>query len=252
MKVAVAGGTGMVGNHVVAQLRDTGHQPVILTRSHGVDLTTGAGLGEKVAGCDALIDVANTVTMRRKTAVNFFSRTTSNLIEAARLNKIQHMVTLSIVGSDEVDFGYYFGKRTQESLLRSSGIPWTLLRATQFFEFPEPLLNNRSPVIMMPRMLCRPVAAQDVAEQLVRLVTRTPSGRARDLAGPEQLDMVDMARRIAHAQGRHRLIVPVSLPGEVGRAMSGGGLLPHGDYAQGQRTFSDYLGSLGRPVTTDR
>lgn len=246
MQVAVAGGTGVVGNHVVAKLRNAGHQPVILARSHGVDLTTGVGLGEKVSGCDAVIDVVNIVTTHRKAAVNFFSRTTSNLLEAARLNKIRHMITLSIVGSEEVDFGYYFGKRAQEGLLRSGGVPWTMLRATQFFEFPQPLLDNRSPVVLMPRMLCRPVAAQDVAEQLVEHVTRTPSGRTRDLAGPEQLNMVDMARRIARVQGRHRLVVPLSLPGEVGRAMSGGGLLPRGDYAQGRRTFSDYLATLGR------
>ncbi|MGV9898374.1 SDR family oxidoreductase, partial [Streptomyces tendae] len=210
MRVAVAGGTGLVGKYVVAELRDAGHTPVILARSHGVDLTTGAGLAGKLSGSDAVIDVANIVTTRRKTAVDFFSRTTGHLVAAARAGGVAHLVTLSIVGSDEVDFGYYFGKRAQEELVRDGGVPWTVVRATQFFEFPEPLLNSASPVVMVPRMLPRPVAAQDVAETLVEHAVKGPAGMAPEIAGPDQLDMVDMARRIARARGRRRLVVPVT------------------------------------------
>ncbi|MEV0016120.1 SDR family oxidoreductase [Streptomyces tendae] len=244
MRVAVAGGTGLVGKYVVGELRAAGHTPVILARSHGVDLTTGAGLAEKLSGSDAVIDVANIVTTRRKTAVDFFSRTTGNLIAAARAGGVAHLVTLSIVGSDEVDFGYYFGKRAQEELVRDGDVPWTVLRATQFFEFPEPLLNSASPVVMVPRMLTRPVAAQDVAETLVAYALGDPAGMAPEIAGPDQLDMVDMARRIARARGRRRLVVPVTLPGKVGKAMTTGGLLPRGEYLRGSRTFEARLASL--------
>ncbi|MGX1267910.1 SDR family oxidoreductase [Streptomyces phaeoluteigriseus] len=244
MRVAVAGGTGLVGRHVVAELRDSGHSPVILARTQGVDLTTGVGLAEKLSGCEAVIDVANVVTTRKKVAVDFFSRSTGHLTSAARSNGITHVVTLSIVGSDEVDFGYYFGKRAQEELVRNGGIPWTILRATQFFEFPEPLLGARSPVVMMPRMLTQPVAAQDVAEMLVEHAVRGPAGMAPEIAGPDRLDMVDVARRIARAQGRRRLVVPVKLPGKVGRAMTAGGLLPRGEYVRGRRTFDAHLAHL--------
>ncbi|MGV9936510.1 SDR family oxidoreductase [Streptomyces olivaceoviridis] len=252
MRVAVAGGTGMVGEFVVAELRAAGHRPVVLARSHGVDLATGVGLEERLSGSDAVIDVTNIVTTRRKTAVDFFSRATGNLLAAARSNGIGHLVTLSIVGSDEVDFGYYFGKRVQEALVRDGGVPWTVLRATQFFEFPEPLLDNRSPVVMMPRMLTQPVAAQDVAEKLVEHAVQGPSGMAREIAGPERLDMVEMTRRILRSRGRRRLVVPVTLPGKVGNAMSGGGLLPRGEYVQCRRTFDEHLASLGRTMTTGR
>lgn len=244
MRVAVAGGTGLVGKYVVGELRAAGHTPVVLARSHGADLTTGAGLAEKLSGSDAVIDVANIVTTRRKTAVDFFSRTTGNLIAAARAGGIAHLVTLSIVGSDEVDFGYYFGKRAQEELVRDGDVPWTVLRATQFFEFPEPLLNSASPVVMVPRMLTRPVAAQDVAETLVAYALGDPAGMAPEIAGPDQLDMVDMARRIARVRGRRRLVVPVTLPGKVGKAMTTGGLLPRGEYLRGRRTFEARLASL--------
>jgi uncharacterized protein YbjT (DUF2867 family) len=245
MRVAVAGGTGLVGRHVVAELRAAGHSPVILARSHGVDLTTGTCLAEKLAGSDAVIDVANVVTTRKKVAVDFFSRATGHLISAARSHGIGHLVTLSIVGSDEVDFGYYSGKRVQEELVRDGGVPWTVLRATQFFEFPEPLLAAKFPVVMMPRMLTQPVAAQDVAEALVEHAVRGPAGMAPQIAGPDQLDMVDMARRIVRSQGRRRLVVPVTLPGKVGRAMTTGGLLPRGEYVRGRRTFDAYLTSRG-------
>ncbi|MFM9492723.1 SDR family oxidoreductase [Streptomyces galilaeus] len=244
MRVAVAGGTGLVGKYVVAELRAAGHVPVILAPSHRVDLTTGVGLAEKLSGSDAVIDVTNIVTTRRRTAVDFFSRTTGHLISAARARQVAHLVTLSIVGSDEVDFGYYFGKRAQEELVRDGGVPWTVVRATQFFEFPEPLLNSVSPVVMVPRMLTRPVAAQDVAEALVEHVVRGPVGMAPEIAGPDRLDMVDMARRIARARGRRRLVVPVTLPGRVGKAMTTGGLLPRGDYLRGRRTFDAHLAAL--------
>ncbi|MFG3321313.1 SDR family oxidoreductase [Streptomyces sp. NPDC048171] len=244
MRVAVAGGTGLVGTYVVSGLRAAGHTPVVLARSHGVDLTTGEGLAGKLSGSDAVIDVTNIVTTRRKTAVDFFSRTTGHLISAAHAQGVAHLVTLSIVGSDEVDFGYYFGKRAQEELVRDGGVPWTVVRATQFFEFPDPLLNNASPVVVVPRMLTRPVAAQDVAETLVGHVAGGPAGMAPEIAGPDELDMVDMARRLARARGRRRLVVPVTLPGKVGRAMTTGGLLPRGEYLRGHRTFDAHLASL--------
>ncbi|MBT2408979.1 NAD(P)H-binding protein [Streptomyces sp. ISL-12] len=244
MRVAVAGGTGLVGRHVVTELEAEGHRAVVLARSHGVDLTTGAGLEERMSGVDAVIDVTNVVTTRKKTAVGFFALTTGHLLTAARSHGIGHLVTLSVVGSDKVDFGYYYGKRVQEELVRDGGVPWTVLRATQFFEFPEPLLAGRSPVAVVPRMLTRPVAARDVAERLVRHAVEGPAGTAREIAGPEQLQMVDMARRAARVRGRRRLVVPVTLPGRVGKAMTGGGLLPRGEYLRGRRTFAEHLAAL--------
>ncbi|MFJ8357209.1 SDR family oxidoreductase [Streptomyces sp. NPDC093984] len=250
MRVAVAGGTGLVGKHVVAELEAAGHRAVVLARSHGVELTTGVGLEEKLSGSDAVIDVTNIVTTRKKTAVDFFSRTTSHLLSAARSHGIGHLVTLSVVGSDTVDLGYYHGKRAQEELVRDGGVPWTVLRSTQFFEFPEPLLDSRSPVVLMPRMLTQPVAARDVAEKLVEHAIQGPSGMAREIAGPERWEMVDMARRVVRAQGRRRLVVPVTLPGKVGKALTGGGLLPRGEYVEGRRTFGDHLASVGLPTAT--
>lgn len=244
MRVAVAGGTGLVGRLVVAELETVGHDPVVLARSQGVDLTTGAGLTERIAGCGAVIDVTNITAVSKAKAIAFFGGVTEHLIAAAEQARVGHLIALSIVGVDRVGTGYYQGKRKQETLLEHGGVPWSVLRATQFFEFPIPLLAHHFPVAAMPRMLSQPVAAADVATALVDLVDAGPSGYATPIAGPERLWMADVARRIERARGSRRPVLAIPLPGKVGRQMAGGDLTPDGDYRAGKRTFAEYLAGL--------
>jgi uncharacterized protein YbjT (DUF2867 family) len=244
MRVAVAGGTGLVGRLVVAGLRAAGHDPVVLARSEGVDLTTGAGLAERIAGAAVVIDVTNKLTTRRAQAIEFFGTVARNLVAAAGRERASHVIALSIVGVDRVGYGYYQGKLAQEKLVEASGVPWTILRATQFFEFPDLLLGHRFPVAAMPRMLSQPVAAAEVAQALVSMVDAGPVNRIVQLAGPEQLRMVDMARRIERARGSHRPVLGIPLPGKVGHAMAHGDLLPGGEYSTGKQSFADYLAGL--------
>jgi uncharacterized protein YbjT (DUF2867 family) len=245
MRVAVAGGTGLVGRMVVRDLERAGHDPVVLSRAQGVDLTTGKGLVERLRGCAAIIDVSNQNVLGRKAAVGFFETATGHLLKAGVEVGVEHVLTLSIVGVDDVDMGYYYGKRRQEELVSTGPLPWTILRATQFHEFPEPLLAHaRGPVAVIPRMLSRPVAAADVAAELVELVTKPAGGYVRPIAGPEELQMADMAKRIARARGYRKLVLPVRLPGRVGKAMTGGALLPHGPFIEGKQTFAEHLETL--------
>jgi uncharacterized protein YbjT (DUF2867 family) len=137
MKVAVAGGTGVVGRHVVDVARERGHDVVVLARAEGVDLTTGAGLAERLVGVDAVVDVTSVGTQKRAEAEAFFGAVTRNLQAAGAA----HVVALSIVGIDDVDTGYYAGKRLQERLLTEGAVPWSVLRATQFHEFAEQVLH---------------------------------------------------------------------------------------------------------------
>ncbi|WP_326837430.1 NAD(P)H-binding protein [Amycolatopsis rhabdoformis] len=242
MRVAVAGGTGLVGALVVHELAARGHDPVVLARSCGVDLTTGAGLAGRLDGCAEVVDVTNVGAVRKKPAVGFFAAATRNLLDAAAEAGVRHVVALSIVGVDEVDLGYYFGKRKQEELVREGPVPWTILRATQFHEFPEPFVDGaRGPFVVVPQELSQPVSAGEVARALADSVGREPGGYARPLAGPERLQMADMTRRLVKARGARKIVVPVRLPGAVGRAMTGGALLPKEDHAQGERTFAEYL-----------
>ena len=242
MRVAVAGGTGRVGARAVARLRERGHEPVVLSRAAGVDLTSGDGLAVAMTGVGAVLDATNLETTSRRVAERFFTTVTRTLLDAGARAGVRHHVVLSIVGVDRVPFGYYQGKRAQELAALSGPVPASVLRTTQFHEFAGQLLGRvPGPVAVVPRMHCQPVAADEVADALVDLVTGDPVGMAPELAGPEVEDVVDMARRVLRAQGSRRPVVGVRLPGAAGREMAGGGLLPTQDGPRGTQTFEQWL-----------
>ncbi|WP_236655525.1 SDR family oxidoreductase [Streptacidiphilus carbonis] len=243
MRVAVAGGTGVVGRLVVAALEAEGHEAVVLSRSKGVDLTTGAGLDRALDGVGAVIDVSNTITIRRSTAVSFFERAAGHLLAAGTKAGVSHHVALSIVGCDRVGLGYYAGKVRQEELVLAGPVPGSVLRATQFHEFAAQLLERGGPMpfVLAPRMRSQPVAASEVATALVELATGDPVGMAPDLAGPEVREMSDLVRAVLRARGSRRPVLSPRLPGAVGRAMLGSGLLPSAPGPRGTQTFEQWL-----------
>ncbi|MGI8334242.1 SDR family oxidoreductase [Actinomadura scrupuli] len=242
MRIAVAGGTGQVGKFVVDAVRAAGHEPTVISRSAGVDITTGSGLAEALQGTSAVIDVSNVTTTSRRKSVAFFEAGTRNLLGAGRAAGVSHHVALSIVGIDRVDFGYYEGKRRQEELLLAGPVPASILRATQFHEFAIQVLERGGgPFALVPRMATQPIAAREVAHALVELAVREPAGMAPDLAGPERRELTDMARQVLRARGGHRVVVPLRLPGAAGRAMAGGALLPAGPGPRGKQTFAQWL-----------
>ena len=242
MRIAVAGGSGCVGRLVVDEVRAAGHQPVVITRSAGVDITTGSGLDDALAGTSVLIDVSNIATLRRSRSVAFFEAGTRNLLDAGGRAGVSHHVVLSIVGVDRVGIGYYEGKRRQESLVMSGPVPASVLRATQFHEFAAQVLRRaRGPLALVPRMRTQPVAAREVAKALLAVAVGPAVGMAPELAGPEQLELTQLARQVLRARRSRRVVVPVRLPGEAGRAAAGGALLPSGPGPRGTQTFGEWL-----------
>ncbi len=242
MRIAVAGGTGLVGTMVVEVARERGHSPVVIARSTGVDLTNGAGLDRALAGSDAIIDVTNVTTTSRTASIAFFETVTATLLRAAASAKVRHHVALSIVGVDRVGLGYYAGKRRQEELVLAGPVPSTVQRATQFHEFAAQLLAGAiGPFAPVPAMLSRPVAAREVAELLVAVATGPPLGLAPELAGPEDKLMVAMARQVVKARRLRKVVVPLRLPGAVGHQLRHGGLLPTGPGPRGTQTFDEWL-----------
>jgi uncharacterized protein YbjT (DUF2867 family) len=254
--MAVAGGTGVVGRLLVRRLEDTGHQPVILSRSRGIDLMTGSGLDDALDGCSAVIDVSNITTNRARRAEEFFGRVTTHLLEAAQRAAVGHVVALSIVGIDRVGLGYYAGKQRQEAVLAAGSVPWTVLRATQFHEFAGQLIARMpgGPIVIIPRLLSQPVAAAEVAARLAELAAGPAQEMTTPIAGPGVLTLPDMVRQVLQARGSRRLVVPVRLPGAAGRAIRTGGLLPGGTYLAGSQTFAEFVrtGELASGLPRER
>ncbi|TFI42712.1 SDR family oxidoreductase [Rhodococcus sp. 1R11] len=248
MKIAVAGGTGTVGTHVVDVARERGHEVVVLSRSAGVDLVGGTGLSDALAGVDAVVDVASTQTVSAKESTAFFSAVTRNLLAAEIEAGVGHHVALSIVGIDKAPHSYYAGKVEQENIVRSGSVPWTILRATQFHEFAAQIRARASfgPVSIVPKMVSQPIAAREVAERSIDLAEQPATGRVADLGGPREERMADMVRRYARAVGARGVVLEVPVPGAYGRAMRDGTLVPAPDADRGRQSFEEWLDAQSR------
>lgn len=250
MKIAVAGGTGTVGHHVVDVLVERGHEPVVLTRSTGVDLTTGAGLDDALNGVDAVIDLVSVSTQKADVARAFFAATTRTLLDAEKIAGVGHHVLLGIVGSQKSGYGYYQGKQAQEQLVHVGEVPWTEVRATQFHEFAGQIYGvaKFGPLNLVPTMRSQPIAAREVAERLVDLAVAPPAGLVAELAGPKVENMARMVRAYAAATGKRGPILEIPLPGATGKSMRDGTLLPDPTLnppAQlGTQTFDEWLATL--------
>lgn len=244
--LAVAGGTGVIGRMVVDRARRAGWQPVVLARSAGVDLERGTGLDEALAGVDTVIDVVNVTTQSRRRAVEFFRASTANLLRAEERAGVGHHLTLSIVGIDRVDTGYYAGKLRQEEVVAGGAVPWTILRSTQFHEFAGMLLDLLpGPVAVVPNQLSRPVAAREVAQHLIRLAGGPALGRAPEIGGPQEQRMVDLVRRLARTRGSRRAVLELPPLGAAATAAARGALLPEGTGPRGTETFEQWLACTG-------
>lgn len=246
MKVAIAGGTGVVGRLTTEAVRSNGDEPVVLSRSSGADLVTGEGLDEALAGADAVIDVTNVNAVRAKPSIAFFEATARNLMAAAERTGVRHIVALSIIGIDRVPFGYYQGKLRQEEVLRDSPVPASILRAAQFHEFPgQYLARSGGRFVIVPAFRTQPVAAREVGDALARLAVGAPVAMSQ-LAGPREEVLADMVRQVLRAQagkerGGRRRVIEVRVPGAGGRAFAKGACLPDSSAARGTQTFGEWL-----------
>jgi uncharacterized protein YbjT (DUF2867 family) len=228
MRLAIVGGTGLVGQYVKSAAEAGGHDCVIIARSTGVDATTGAGLRSAFDGVDAVIDVCNTTSLRRKTATDFFVRSTQNIRESAEASGSQHIVVLSIVGIDRAPrYPYYAAKLAQEREALTGSTPVSVVRATQFHEFAGQVLARMSVplVAAVPSFEIQPVAARTVGEFLVTVASSGVAGQRYEIAGPEVVNLVAAARRTEERRHVQRRIVPVRVPGSTGRALRSGALL---------------------------
>jgi uncharacterized protein YbjT (DUF2867 family) len=209
MKVLVIGGSGLIGSQVVAQLTELGHEAVPASPSTGVNTITGEGLAEAVAGVHTVVDVSNSPSWADDDVLHFFTTSTRNLLEAERAAGVQHHVALSIVGADRAAAsGYMRAKIAQEKLIKESGAPHTIVRATQFFEFVGGIADSLTDgdTVRAPHGAFQPIAATDVATAVTRASIGEPAGLI-NIAGPEKQGMDDFIRTRFAATGDAREVV---------------------------------------------
>lgn len=243
MRIAIAGGGGTVGERVTRAVRKRGHEAVVLSRTAGVDVRDPGAVRRALEGVDAVVDVLNISTLNADHATEFFTAATAALLDAEMAAGVGHHVALSIVGVDRAPHGYYAAKLAQERLVESSGVPWSIQRATQFHDFARQMYDGArlGPLHLAPRGRVQPVGAEEVADRLVDLAEAGPAGRVADLAGPQEESLERMVRAYARAQGAGGWIPAISLPGGLGRAQRDGLLLPGPEAILGRQTFDAWL-----------
>jgi uncharacterized protein YbjT (DUF2867 family) len=243
MRIAVAGATGNIGARTVSALEKTGHEVVGVSRSLGVDLTTGDGLDAALDGAAAVIDAISTELTDRDETQAYFGATTRNLLAAEQRAGVRHHVLLSIVGIHRIEGNAHeAGKREQERLVTEGAVPWTIVPATQFHDFAATVTGwtEQDGVAAIAPLLVQPIAPDDIAEVLAEVATSEPQGRYVDVAGPETQDLVDMARRTNAARGREVKLVP-TWSGLFDESMAGNVLLPGDDARIAPTTFDQWL-----------
>jgi uncharacterized protein YbjT (DUF2867 family) len=211
MKIVVIGGTGLIGSKVVSSLRHDGHEVMAAAPSTGVNTITGEGLAEALAGAGVVIDVANAPSFADAAAMAFFKTSGRNLLAAEAEAGVGHHVALSVVGADRLpDNGYLRAKLAQEELIKAAGIPYTIVRATQFFEFLDGIADSSThdgKVRVSPAHV-QPVASDDVAALVAKVAIMAPINGMIELAGPERVSLDDLVRRYLQAKGDPRSVAP--------------------------------------------
>jgi uncharacterized protein YbjT (DUF2867 family) len=247
MKIVVIGGSGLIGANLVGKLREKGHEVVAASPSKGVNALTGEGLAGALAGADVVVDVANSPSFDDRAVLAFFESSTRNLLAAEAAAGVRHHVVLSIVGVEGLpESGYFRAKVAQEKLVVAGAIPWTILRATQFFEFVGAIAESCAAdgAVRLPDADFQPVAADDVAAALAEIAAAPPANAVVDLGGPERLPMSDFAKRLFAAKKDAR---PVSASADAryfGAPLQRRSLTAGDDARAGPTRFEDWLRRL--------
>src|SRR6516225_470595 len=209
MKIVVIGGTGLIGSKTVAILREEGHEVVAGSLKCGVNTITGKGLKEAMAGAQVAIDIANSPSFEDKAVLEFFETSRRNLLAAEAAAGVRHHVALSIVGTDRSDNGYFRAKVAQEKLIVASGIPYTIIRATQFLEFLGGIADSSAEgnIVRLPPVLFQPIAADDVATVVAEVALAAPRNGIVEIAGPERAPFNEIIARYLKAVGDPRQVV---------------------------------------------
>lgn len=243
-KVVVIGGTGLIGSKAVKLLQDAGHEAVAASSRTGINAYTGEGLTATLASADAVIDVSNMMSFDKAVITDFFATSSRNLTSAEQAAGVRHHVVLSIVNADRLAANPYMaGKLAQEEAVATSGQAFTIVRATQFHEFAETLVDAYSAngVVKVPDIDFQPIAADDVAAALVETALGEPKNGFVDLAGPERGPFESFIRTYLDAKSDVRPVNADAVVDYFGAPVVDGSLVPDGDYIEGRITLTEWL-----------
>jgi uncharacterized protein YbjT (DUF2867 family) len=246
MKIVVIGGSGLIGTKLVNDLRKRGHEVVAASPSTGVNTVTGEGLTEALIGTQVVVDVANAPLWEDKAVLAFFETSGRNLLAAEVVAGVGHHIALSVVGTDRLlASGYFRAKMAQENLIKASKIPYTIVRATQFFEFVGAIAQSASDgqTVRLPPALMQPIVSDDVAAALADVAVADPLKRTVDLAGPEKIRMDDLVRQFLVASGDTREVITDPQARYYGVAVNDQSLTPGDNPLIGSTRFEDWLSS---------
>ena len=243
MKIVVIGGTGLIGSKTVAILRQGGHEVVAASPNSGVNTITGEGVKEAVAGAQVVIDLANSPSFEDKAVLKFFETAGRNLLAAEAAASVRHHVALSIVATDRTDNGYFRAKLAQEKLIEASGVPYTIVRATQFMEFLGGIADSSADgnTIRLPPILFQPIAADDVAAIVADAALTAPRGGIVEIAGPERAPFNEIVARYLKAVGDPRKVVRDTEARYWGGRVEERSLVPLGEARLGRIGFDEWL-----------
>jgi uncharacterized protein YbjT (DUF2867 family) len=252
MKIVVLGGTGLIGSRVVRILQGQGHE-VLAGSAKNVDLLTGRGLSEALQGAQVVVDLTNSPSFEDSAVLNFFETSARNLFPAEIAAGVRHHIALSIVGADRmVNLGYMRAKVAQENAIKSSGVPYTIVRATQFFEFIGSLADagTDGDTVRVSNVLMQPIAADDIAAAVARIALEPPTNGYINVAGPEQRPLDDLARELLTAKHDPRKVVTDPSLGYFGGQVPENALVPDQDELLGKVHFSNWLQSQTQSLQT--
>lgn len=244
MKIVILGGSGLIGRKLSSNLKSKGHDVVSASPSTGVDSVSGAGLADALAGADVVVDVTNSPSFEEAAVFDFFRRSTGNLLETANDAGVAHYVALSVVGSDRIhDSAYLRAKRAQEQLIETGNVPYTILRATQFFEFLGAIAGDGSQgdAIHVSTSKFQPVAADDVAATLADVAVHSPKNAAVELAGPEASSFAEFMQTFLAAKGDQRKVIADPGATYFGAVLDENGLAPMAQFIPGKTRFAEWL-----------
>ena len=247
MKVIVLGGTGRVGSKIVEKLREHGHEAVAASPNTGVNTLTGEGLSEVLEGASVVIDVSNSPSFEDAAVLEFFQTSTGNLLAASAAAGVGHYVALSVVGTDRLsESGYLRAKIAQEALIKASPIPYTIVRATQFFESIKRIAEvaTHGNTMSVAPALSQPIAADDVVKALHRVALGPPVNGIVEVAGPEQFTLDMLIRRCLGARRDPRVVLTDFQARYLGAFLSERTLVPGDGVILGETRFDDWLGDL--------